>query len=55
MFEELGFDAYVEWQKTAKDSLRMWKNNQLAMATDKYACKIHRHQEVKMLIRRQTR
>ncbi|TET91829.1 MAG: dinitrogenase iron-molybdenum cofactor biosynthesis protein [Methanomassiliicoccales archaeon] len=43
MFEEYGIEVYVGAEGTVQDTLEKWKNNQLAMATDENACKMHRH------------
>jgi len=41
MFEEFGIEVYIGAYGTVKDTIRMWENNMLQMATDKNACKQH--------------
>lgn len=43
MFEEFGIEVYVGAQGTVKDTLDLWKNGKLQVATDELACKMHRH------------
>ena len=43
MFEGYGIEVYVGASGSVKDTIELWKENRLAMATDENACREHRH------------
>lgn len=43
MFENFGIEVLVGASGTVRDTLRMWQEGHLQMATDANACKQHRH------------
>lgn len=45
MFEQFGIKVYVGAYGTVREAIQTWQTNGLQVATDKNACKIHRHKE----------
>lgn len=43
MFEGYGIEVYIGAQGTVEDTVRLWRSNQLAIATDENACREHKH------------
>jgi len=43
MFEQYGIEVYVGASGTVRDAIQAWKTGSLREATDKDACKMHRH------------
>lgn len=43
MFEQLGIEVYVGAKGTVREAIEVWKAGKLQEATDKNACKMHRH------------
>lgn len=41
MFQDWGIEVYIGARGTVKDSIKMWKNNLMQMATDRNACELH--------------
>jgi predicted Fe-Mo cluster-binding NifX family protein len=43
MFEQYGIEVYVGASGTVRDAIQAWKTGSLREATDKDACRMHRH------------
>ena len=43
MFEQFGIEVYVGASGTVRDAVQAWQAGRLQEATDKNACKMHRH------------
>jgi len=43
MFEQFGIEVYVGATGTVREAIEAWKAGKLQEATDKNACKMHRH------------
>lgn len=43
IFEQFGIEVYVGARGAVIDTIALWKNGKLQMATDENACKMHRH------------
>ena len=45
MFEQFGIEVYVGAYGLVKEAIKAWESGKLQIATDKNACKLHRHRE----------
>jgi predicted Fe-Mo cluster-binding NifX family protein len=43
MLESIGIEVYVGAQGTVRQAIEMWRSGQLQRASDRNACKDHRH------------